>query len=189
MTIKSQVYHSSLPAPLPAALFAPSRRLIVVSYRKTMETQTRFHFAFARPICLLVYRLDAIRPASLVEKRGENTEIAIRWLNGFGFSRHRLIFDEQGNRRVCIFVEILFRVRIERAVELDLALRLPRRQLLVNGAVRELLAELGWNLSRLDQLPDPTDGEESRAVRSVENSDFIRSRFSESPTFSSTSPR
>lgn len=134
MTIKSQVYRSPLPVPLLAALFAPSRRLIVISHRETIKTQTRFHFVFVRPICLLVYLLDAIRLASRIEGRGEDTEIEIpkRYLNGFDFSRYRLILDEQGNRRVCIFIEILLGVRIEGAVEIDLALRLPRRQLLVD---------------------------------------------------------
>lgn len=81
-----------------------------------------------------VYRLDAPRPASRVEKRGEYTEIEIPmcYLNGFDIFRHRLITDEQGNRRIGIFIEILLGVRIEGAVEIDLALRLPRRHLLVD---------------------------------------------------------
>lgn len=97
-------------------------------------TANLLRFACIRSICLLVYRLDALRPASLVEKRGEDTEIEIPmcYLNGFDIFRHRLITDEQGNRRVCIFIEILLGVRIEGAVEIDLALRLPRRQLLVD---------------------------------------------------------
>lgn len=139
-----------LPVPLPASLVAPSRRLIVISYREAIKTQTRFHFVFVRPICLLVYRLDALRPASLVEKRGENTEITIRQLNGFDLSRHRLILDEQGNRRGRVLIEVFLCIRIERTVDIDLSLCLPRRHLLIDGAVRELLAELGGNLARFD---------------------------------------
>ena len=36
-----------LPALLPATLFAPSRRLIVISHREAMEVRTRLRFAFA----------------------------------------------------------------------------------------------------------------------------------------------
>lgn len=60
-------------------------------------TANLLRFACIRSICLLVYRLDTHRPVSLVEKRGEDTEIPIRQLNGFDLSRHRLILDEQGN--------------------------------------------------------------------------------------------
>lgn len=65
-----------LPSSLPATLFAPSRRLIVISHREAMEARTRLRFAFANHSRLPVYRLDALRPASLVEKRGDDTEIA-----------------------------------------------------------------------------------------------------------------
>lgn len=121
---------------------------------------------------MLVYRLDASRPASLVEKRGDDTEIEIMmcYLNGFDLFRHRhrrLITYEQGNRRIRIFIEVLLGIGIKRTVEIGLPLRLPRRQLLVDGSVRELLAELGWNLACLDQLhrPDGRGGEQGLTER------------------------